>query len=89
MNKTTMTETDAFFKAVSLLMPTFDPNQHEAKVALLRHAEQALCPRVCHQALKIQGGPKWPERAKLGQDLPLYFRGDEERRQDKRSKSGV
>ena len=57
----------AFFQAVSTLMGTLGPNQVKAKVALLRHAHQAL---QGHQALKIQGGPKWAERAKLGKTAP-------------------
>ena len=81
MTRTTrLKEEMAFIQAVSILMESLHPKQVKVKVALLCHTHQVLCPRY---PLKT----KRANRPKLGQDLPLYFRGDKERRQDKRSKS--
>ena len=57
----TMRGETAFFEAVSILMESLSPQQVGTKVALLCHAHQAL---QGPQVLKIQGGPKWAERAK-------------------------
>ena len=70
----------AFFQAVSTPMGTLGPRQVKAKVALLRHAHQAL---QGPQALEIQGGP---ERAKLGKTAPQdQEKGKTKAKDDKRS----